>query len=284
VRGRSKSDLPLSFTLLAFALLLSSCNANPLLSRSEIANRVATPANWSPAEITTDTFRLRFYTPRKQGKNPKLTIYLEGDGLAWIDRTHPSSDPTPTDPISLRLAVAQTSGPVAYIARPCQYTLALDRQRCTQKFWTYARYSEPIVSAVSQGIDYLKGQFGAKDINLVGYSGGGVIAALIAARRDDVSLLVTVAANLDLDYWTRLHKTSPLFESLNPADKKPELRRQRQIHIVGIDDEIVPPEVARSYAMKIDQSLLGTIKYIKNADHDCCWADLWPDIIRDVIR
>jgi esterase/lipase len=44
----------------------------------------------------------------------------------------------------------------------------------------------------------LKRASGASRLRLVGYSGGGVMAMLLAARRDDVAQVVTIAAPLRL--------------------------------------------------------------------------------------
>ena len=53
-------------------------------------------------------------------------------------------------------------------------------------------------------------------IHLFGYSGGGVVAALLAAHFSNTKRLVTIAAPLDLDAWVHLHGFSPMEGSLNP--------------------------------------------------------------------
>jgi hypothetical protein len=45
--------------------------------------------------------------------------YQSGDGLAWLSSDVPSSDPTPLDPLALRLALAKPARNAAYLARPC---------------------------------------------------------------------------------------------------------------------------------------------------------------------
>jgi hypothetical protein len=66
-----------------------------------------------------------------------------------------------------------------------------------------------VISASNQAVDALKQRYGAQEIVLVGYSGGGAVAALVAARRTDVVRLVTVAGNLDHLAWTHLHSVPP---------------------------------------------------------------------------
>jgi len=72
-----------------------------------------------------------------------------------------------------------------------------------------------LVTAMNLAVSQLKSTFGTTtQIQLIGYSGGGATAALIAARRDDISRLITVAGNLDHDKWTQLHTITPLTHSL----------------------------------------------------------------------
>ena len=59
---------------------------------------------------------------------------------------------------------------------------------------------DKVVRVSKQAIDTLKQQFQSEEIVLVGYSGGGAIAALVAARRADVADLISVAGNLDIGY------------------------------------------------------------------------------------
>jgi pimeloyl-ACP methyl ester carboxylesterase len=69
----------------------------------------------------------------------------------------------------------------------------------------------------------LKQRSGSTRLTLVGYSGGGTIAVLLAARRSDVAEVITVAANLDVGYWTQRDGLSPLTGSLDPAGGNPRL-------------------------------------------------------------
>lgn len=65
-------------------------------------------------------------------------------------------------------------------------------------------------------MDHIKGLFAAQELILVGYSGIGTIAAVLAARRHDVSLPVTFTASLDTEFWIKYHQVSPLDGSLKP--------------------------------------------------------------------
>jgi pimeloyl-ACP methyl ester carboxylesterase len=58
-------------------------------------------------------------------------------------------------------------------------------------------------------IDNARQRTDSRRIGLIGYSGGGALATLIAERRGDVAWLITIAANLDLAAWIRSRGIAP---------------------------------------------------------------------------
>src|SRR5690606_25959404 len=136
---------------------------------------------------------------------------------------------------------------VLYIARPCQYLPCDLLKNCDPKFWSTHRYAEEVVSAINSVIDQIPAY---EKIRLVGYSGGGSIAVLIAARRQDIDWLITIGANLDHIFWTNLHNITPLSGSLNPADYATSIQNISQLHLSGEKDKTVPASVLHSYLEK----------------------------------
>ena len=61
---------------------------------------------------------------------------IEGDGAEWPGKFQPPADPTPDNPLTLRLALRDPDTPVAYIGRPCQY---LDHDCCWVHAWEKLR-------------------------------------------------------------------------------------------------------------------------------------------------
>jgi pimeloyl-ACP methyl ester carboxylesterase len=118
---------------------------------------------------------------------------------------------------------------------------------------------------------------GARKLVLVGYSGGGTLAWLMAARIPDVVAVVTVAANLDVELWTSLHGYTPMAGSLNPADSPPLSPSVKQVHYVGGRDRNVPPQVTRSFGA---HHASARVVEIPDFDHTCCWVENWPDLLR----
>lgn len=258
-------------------LLLTACAEVPSpTTRTDSAAVLATRSGWQQIDIATDDFDLRAYGPQMEGKVSMLTIYIEGDGLAWISSSTPSQDPTPMNPLALKLAL-KDDAPAVYLARPCQYVGAASRN-CSMKYWTGSRFAEEVVRASNQALDWIKQRYGADRLILVGYSGGGAVAALTAARRKDVAYLVTVAGNPDHRLWAREHHVSPLAGSLNPADQWRELADIPQTHFVGGKDEVINASIARAYAASFTGDKPPAVIELPEFDHACCWESAWPTL------
>lgn len=264
--------------LLAAVLVACAQLVPSVQERLRHANALALKAGWQMQIIPTRQFDLAAFTPKIVRPTSLLTVYIEGDGLAWISQSLVSANPTPIKPIGLMLALQHPAGAAAYLGRPCQYVENPDTRGCQDRYWTDGRFSTEVVEASNQAIDVLKQQYGAKQLQLIGYSGGGAIAALLAARRNDVARLVTVAGNLDHRTWTRQHRITPLKSSLNPVDYWRQLTDIRQVHFVGGKDTIVSREISASYRAKFPAGRKPQIKIMPDFTHACCWVGAWPQL------
>ena len=265
--------------LLVLALVGCAYQASSPQSRRDSVDSLATASGWQQLRLPTETFVLTAYVPAQIIPDRNLTIYIEGDGLAWTSKSRLSSDPTPQDPIGLKLALRHPRGSAAYLARPCQYVMGADAHDCTNTYWSQRRFAPEVIAASNQAIDELKQRFAADRLVLVGYSGGGAVAALVAARREDVSALITVAGNLDHRAWSQLHHVTPLEGSLNPADAWQALTAIPQLHLVGQQDNNVGPEIAESYRQRFPAKQRPEIRIIADFDHTCCWVDRWAELV-----
>ncbi|HSH98187.1 MAG: alpha/beta hydrolase [Methylophilaceae bacterium] len=272
--------IPETIKLLLIAITVVGCAANGPEQRREQSTKMAIDAGWQRVTLNTDSFYLATFVPHALQHAETLTIYIEGDGMAWVDRATPSFDPTPRDPLALRLALSDPSKNAVYLARPCQYVTGADKQNCTQKYWTDSRFAPEVISASNQAISQLKSRYQAKHIRLVGYSGGAAVAVLVAAQRDDIEMLVTVAGNLDTAFWTKANHLSPLTGSLNPADTWQSLQAIEQRHYVGGQDKVIAESIARAYADRFDSEHQPPITVIADFDHHCCWVKRWPEIVK----
>jgi len=262
---------------LAFALtLLGGCSAAELRHRQAVANVLADASGWQSRTIATDAFVLASWLGPRRDVDGALAVYIEGDGFAWATPSRPSFNPTPRRPLGLELALRHPRGNVAYLARPCQFVGETEFRGCTPPAWTYQRFSEAAVAASDQAISRLKADYKAKRLTLIGYSGGGAIAALVAARRSDVERLVTIAGVLDHVLWTGSKRLSPLTGSLNPADSWAALTHVAQIHYVGSTDEVVDSALATSFRARYADPEHVRVVVMEGFDHRCCWVDAWP--------
>jgi len=247
--------------------------------RMDNADQMALAVNWEKQTLDTAPLDLVAYTPENKRKSMVLTVYIEGDGLAWITKNQVSKDPTPQHPIGLELALNHPTGTAVYLARPCQYFGSANAKNCDNSYWTSGRFSTNVITSTQQAINKLMKQFGADRLQLVGYSGGGAVASLVAAQRSDVIGLITVAGNLDHKVWTREHRISPLYLSQNPADYWRSLKDIPQVHFVGGQDSVVGKHIAESYRSHFPDNKKPSIVVIDDFDHSCCWAQQWQKLM-----
>jgi len=261
---------------LACIIGLTSCTT--LKDRHQVAKDIAASGQLSPRVIKTPAFDLMTYT---RGTRPSgsLVVYIEGDGYAFRRRNQPSDDPSPDNPVALRLAVKDPSHAVLYIARPCQYTGGLQARGCNRQQWTSHRYSKAVVNSINQAIDLVKQRYTATSIGLIGFSGGGAIAVMAAARRSDVNWLVTVAGNLNHKQWTQLHQLTPLSGSLDAMDHARFTLHLPQLHLAGADDEVVPAIITKTYAARSGNPANVKVSILPGYDHNCCWHERWPQLL-----
>jgi len=262
--------------LLPWLLLLVGC-ANGRDARPN-AERIAAAGGLSRIELAAPPFRLVAYT--RFAPSSVLRVYIEGDGHAWASPDQPSDDPTPWSPVALSLAVRDPAASVAYLGRPCQYVLPGSDGACESFFWTDGRYHETVIASMNAAVERLRLMSGAKMLEFVGFSGGGAVAALIAARRHDVANLRTVGANLDTAEWTARQRLRPLRNSLNPADFADRLALLPQIHFSGREDSVVDTAVARAYRARFTHPACIDIAVVSGAGHGTGWAEPWPDLLR----
>jgi hypothetical protein len=220
--------------------------------RQQKADHFAVVGNLVHERISTDNFLLTTYQRfNHKHKSKQLVVYIEGDGMAWISRNQLSTNPTPVHPVALELASLDKDANILYVARPCQYLWPQPMSHCSSDYWNYKRGSEEVISAINQVISIIKAREGFLSIKLIGYSGGGGIAALITDRRDDVERLITVAGNLNYQMFTKIHKLTPLNGSIDPIIVAKKIETVDQVHYTGGKDKVIPKQIAHSFSDKV---------------------------------
>jgi hypothetical protein len=199
-----------------------------------------------------------------------MTVYIEGDGRAWLTSSIPSKDPSPRSFMMVQKAL-DDSQPAVYLARPCQFQ-KIEDPGCNSALWTSDRFSTGVVAAYNQALDQLKRQRGVQHFRLVGYSGGGAVAMALAGQRQDIEQVVTIAGNVDPLAWIELHNLTPLGDLVNPLDFAAKLSSVPQRHYVGAKDKVVPPVLAKAFVQKIEARCADIVEM--QSSHEDGWGTL----------
>ena len=211
----------------------------------------------------------------KQGLAPVgsiLHVYIDGDGTPWLGRKNASSDPTPHVTLMLHL-MSQDPVSSVYLGRPCYLGLSASNS-CSQRLWTSARYAKTVVESMTTALNNISREYSG--LVLIGYSGGGTLAMLMAENLPKAEAVITVAANLDTERWTAMHHQPALSESLNPAKRDALPSTISQFHFAGAQDQNVPPQLIQQ---AIAQQSQPSFKVYEGQDHSCCWGEVWSDIL-----
>lgn len=264
-----------AFFILFCSLLFSSCSSKvpTLESRIETAFIYANKNSLEEEIINTTNFDL-FSLQNKNSSCKNLNIYIEGDGLSFLNKNSISSNPTPVNSTILKLMSIDKSSCKIYIARPCQYYMS---SSCNSSFWTNRRFSNEVIDSFNEALEHLKIKYKNSTFNLIGHSGGGAVATILASKRDDINYLITVAGNLDIKKWVELKNLSPLLGSLNPKDFTSKLENQKQYHLIGANDEVLPKELFFSYLNSFKNKEFIEYKIIE-ANHNCCYESEFKKI------
>lgn len=273
--------VPLLALAVCLAGLLAGCAGLPApAARRQAVLTTAAAHGW--VRLPAVSSPLPVLVLGRQGPGDDLVAYIEGDGLAYLNRFTPSPDPTPVHPLAWHLARLDPAPKVAYLGRPCQYATPLPPV-CRQDFWTGARFGRQAVAALDAALDAAKTALGASRLHLIGYSGGGAMAVLLAATRQDVVDIVTVAGNLDTEAFTAWHQVTPLTASANPLDAAPAVARLPQVHVSGAADTICPPFLAEHFLDRLGHPTGARRLVVSGVGHHQGLEAAWPGLL-DRIR
>jgi hypothetical protein len=252
---------------LAAPLAIAACTGPP--PRFDLE---ASELGFVREEVAGAGFTHAVYRARRTTAGNRLHVYLEGDGMPWTGGRHAAVDPTPHSPVALAL-MARDPQAALLLGRPCYHGHYADAG-CGPALWTDARYSEAVVASMAGALSAVRPS-GAR-MTLIGHSGGGTLAMLLAERVPGVDAVVTIAGNLDLAAWTRRHDYQPLSASLDPSARPPLPPHIRQVHFAGERDRDVPPELISAAARRQPGA---RFEVRPRFDHVCCWLREWPELL-----
>jgi hypothetical protein len=265
---------PLAQIGCALTLLAGACSTAPTASVDQLARR----AGLSRDIVQGTAFRHVTYRTEVANPGEELHVYIDGDGMPYRTRYQPSVDPTPADPLALRLMLKDPA-PTLYLGRPCYFGLAQDAA-CNVAYWTLRRFSPEVVESMTRVLRTRIEESGVKRVTLIGYSGGAALASLIADDVPEVDRIVSVAGNLDVAGWVHLHRYSPLAGSLDPLTDERRRTDVMQVHYAGALDENIPATMIAGAAAKLG----GRVLIIKDFTHECCWVSIWQTVLKELAR
>jgi pimeloyl-ACP methyl ester carboxylesterase len=201
-------------------------------------------------------------------RESELHVYIEGDGVPykWGAVT---KDPTSRSKLMLRLMYLDPTASI-YVGRPCYMGLSTD-PGCNYHYWTDRRFSQEVVSSMCRVITDETTANSTHTLVLIGHSGGGALAMLLALKCPGISSVITIGGNLDTDRWGAIHEYAPLRGSLNPAAEGPLPPGIQALHLVGSKDRVTPADFVSDAAIKTG----GTVEIIAGFTHSCCWWKIW---------
>ena len=252
------------------ALLLASCTGP-----TRRADALARDLGFQKQIDVGDGFRHVVYRNAALTENGILHVYIDGDGTPYRRPGSTASDPTPHNPLMLRLMALDPAHSI-YMGRPCYFGLYRD-DACSPSFWTLRRYGTEVLESMQAALLAEMAEARATRVALFGHSGGGTLAVLLAERMNVVTRVITLGANLDIAAWSDLHHFTPLLGSINPVEE-PRGRVALQIlHVVGENDTNTPAVLVQAAAGKRGEP----VRVVAHFDHTCCWESLWPALLRE---
>lgn len=257
------------FTIGVLLLFIMGCSSNAVKNE-----RFATSKGFTKLNIKGDDFTHVVYLNSYRGPL-RWHVYIEGDERPWQARHTIASDPTSDRPLMLRL-MAKDASPSIYLGRPCYQGMVSD-VACRPWFWTHGRYSETVVSSMASALEKLVQSHKIKELTLIGHSGGGALAMLLAEHIQQTRMLITIAANLDITEWALKHGYSQLEGSLNPIEQPLLSGAVVQYHFTGKQDTNVSHEPVQRLKKKYPD-----LKHIQveSAGHKSGWENYFCEVLR----
>lgn len=246
---------------LVLSVFLAACALRPEWQR--LAREGGLESQWMDA----GQFRLRILKNGIPGEH--LRIYIEGDGTPWIREDRVSVDPTPANPVLLRL-IHDADYPAVYLGRPCYFGTSTS-QACNERWWTFERYNKAVVDGMCEAANEIARQAGS--VELIGFSGGAAITIRMTGCTDKLTRLTTIAGNLDPAAWTTHHNYSALIDDMSIDGLPPS--GVAEVHWQCRNDKNIPPGITDAYFEKRPTA----VRYIvENCTHAGGWEQFWPGI------
>lgn len=267
----------ISCIIFLISLVLSGCSTTKdVTTRIQESQDIAAQNNFQMHFVKGKDFVLTTYQ-RINDRNLPFVFYVEGDGHISEKYAVASDNPTPVNPMLLKLATIDKRPNVVYIARPCQYTPVEMNPKCkSNQYWVEKRIGQEAVDSINDVINTINN---GQKFSLVGFSGGGGITVLIAKQNNNVKDIISIGGNLDTREFDEYHNgRGYLTKSLNPINYAKQVSNIPQLHLSGQNDKTVPSFIAENY-VKASTSNCVKHQVIPDATHGKGWDKVWSSIL-----
>lgn len=214
----------------------------------------------SPEKFTLKTIkteRISFITWEKTGikDNNTLRFYISGNG-----------NPTPKNPIALKLAENDDFQNIVVLTRPCQYNEKMSI--CSnESIWKENQYHPEIIQEMSELVLFYIKKYKPKHIEFVAIDSATPLAFSLAQKFSNTSKIITIGGILDVDSYAKENNFKNLHSSQTPMNNRLFLSRIPQIHYVNDDDKIATVENAERFVSKLINPKSAVVKIVRNIDH-----------------
>ena len=268
---------PLLFVLLLATLLLPGC-ASQVTDLGKVISGAGTKGSRIQEFRTPSGIPIQ-WVQLNRVENSNVTFYIEGDGDAYVSRTRPSKNPTPTNPLALNLALDDRSENVFYLARPCQFVPTGANRSCGSPVWTTERFSPVFITAYEVLLNRIINEYDFRQVTLVGFSGGASIVLGVAPKVERLALVKTVAGYIMRASLNRSKGVPTNYAQTDPFSNIQNVVSIPQVHFSGSRDRVIPTAFVREFSNKVNE-LGGCSRHIEVASgHLSDWEQLWSRLI-----
>lgn len=263
--------------------ILAACGTETEIHK-QTANHIARPAFMVERNIQAGQFQINSWE-RMHKRQAPATVYIEGDTIVSAATQQDfkldgllGTDATRTNPVGLHLASRDNADNLVHLARPCQYIKFPEKKGCDPRYWGADRFAPEVIDAYQIALNDIAARWNITEFNLVGFDGGANIAAVLAATRDDIVTLRTVAGDLNPRFVDNVNNAPVSANAVLAVDYGSKLASVAQHHFIGAADDIVTPGTYHSYRQAIGLSDCIHYSLIQDADHTRGWVEKWSQL------
>jgi hypothetical protein len=194
---------------------------------------------------------------RTENQFMHMTIYLEGDTLAW-DKPYPQRDAMSSGSEMMMKKALTDPSPALLLTLPCDPVISYDN--CRSDNWRKKRFSKAVVSSINQKLDSLIARKGIVQFSFVAFGSGASLALAVAGTRHDINSVTTLSGVLDPLATAKAAAETDLEDVDDPLAYAKKLAKIPQRHYVVDRQGDASLALVDSFAKKVGGSCIEVVK------------------------